>query len=371
MKSEGNKGAVGRRSRILIAPLDWGLGHATRCIPLIRLLLHFGNEVVIAASGKTALLLQKEFPGIRILPLPGYDITYSQNPRLLAWKLLFQIPKIRRIFKEEQAMLKKWVEEEKIDAVISDNRPGMFHQEIPSVYIAHQLHVETGIKWMNFFVDRIHRRMINSFNECWVPDMKEKNGWAGNLSHPKILPAVPVHYLGILSRFEKTATPLTYDLLIMLSGPEPQRSLLEKKMLTQAAGLRMRIAMLRGLPDHESVPVHPEHIRIFNHLPSEALNQLICSSALIVARGGYSTIMDLVALRKPALLIPTPGQAEQEYLAAYLKSSNIFTSVKQENVELGRDLKKIKGSYSPPSLNATQRTLIINNWLKQNGLTHE
>jgi hypothetical protein len=247
----------------------------------------------------------------------------------------------------------------------------MFHKDIPSVYITHQLHVETGKKWMNFFVDRIHRRMINSFNECWVPDREEENGWAGKLSHPDILPTVPVHYLGILSRFEKTEIPLAYDLLIMLSGPEPQRSLLEKKMLQQAAGLRMEIALLRGLPDHESLPEHPEHIHIFNHLPSEALNQLICSSEKIVARGGYSTIMDLVALGKTALLIPTPGQAEQEYLASYLKSGNLFSPVKQEDVELSRDLEKIKESSSPPLLNNTHKAVFINNWLKQNDLTHE
>ena len=203
MKDSGNNDSPGSKHRILVAPLDWGLGHATRCIPLIHLLLHFGNEVVIAASGKTALLLENEFPGIKVLPLPGYNITYSKRPLFFTWKLLFQIPRIRKVIKAEHALLKKWVEEENIDAVISDNRPGLFHEKIPSVYITHQLYVETGILWISRLIGRIHRRMINLFDECWVPDVKEGNGWAGKLSHPDKLPNVPVHYLGILSRFEK------------------------------------------------------------------------------------------------------------------------------------------------------------------------
>lgn len=365
-----NNDLQGRRTRILVAPLDWGLGHATRCIPIIRILLQHGNEVVIAASGMTADLLAREFPGIKILSLPGYEIRYSRSRYFFSPKLIFQIPKMLRVISREKAMIKKWLTEEKIDAVISDNRPFIRHDSVPSVYITHQLHVETGHKWMNRLAGNIHRRIINAFSECWVPDEEEGEGWAGKLSHPDRLPGIPVRYIGLLSRFRKMDLPIRYDLLIMLSGPEPQRSQLEKKLLRQAGTMRLRIALLRGLPGRESLPAHPDHIRLFNHLPSEELNDIICSSACVAARGGYSTIMDLAVLSKPALLIPTPGQSEQEYITTHLGKKGKYHSVDQNDISLDADLKKIISVIHDIPSARSNAEVVIKEWLKRNEFNH-
>lgn len=357
--------------RVLVAPLDWGLGHATRCIPIIRALQQEGAEVLVAAEGSISKLLDNEFPGIRILPLPGYRIRYARNRLFFNWKLLWQMPRIGGIIKKEKSLLHDWVRSEGIDAVISDNRPGMFHASIPCVYITHQLHIETGNKAMSRYFSSLHRNLINSFDECWVPDLEEGKGLAGKLSHPELLPAIPVKYIGPLSRLKKTESTGTYDLLIMLSGPEPQRTIFENKLLKQAASLPLRIAVLRGLPGDTTLPSHPSHINIFNHLPAEELNRMIGASSVVVARGGYSTIMDLAAMEKPAILVPTPGQAEQEYLSSHLGKEGIFITVAQSELDLKRDLAKTDACKTFPVHFHSEPHSFIRKWMERTGLIRE
>jgi len=320
--------------RVLIAPLDWGLGHATRCIPIIHALLKENITVFIAAEGAILNLLQKEFHNVPIVALSGYNIRYPADKRSLFVKLLQQVPGVLSVIRKENKWLKKFIKENPIDAVISDNRFGMYNKSVKSIYITHQLHIETNNSFFNWLAQKIHYRYINRYDECWVPDAQGNTNLAGRLSHPKKLPAIPVKYLGALSRFKKVSTEKKYDLLILLSGPEPQRSFFEALLLKQLKQVEFSVAFVRGLPSVTTLPESLHNISFYNHLSAEALSMLVQQSRMVLCRSGYSTVMDLVCIQQKAMLVPTPGQTEQEYLAGYLQEKKMFLSFKQENFDL-------------------------------------
>ncbi|MGB4845901.1 MAG: glycosyl transferase family 28, partial [Ferruginibacter sp.] len=182
--------------RVLVAPLDWGLGHTTRCIPVILKLIELNCEVIIAAEGPAKFLLQQEFPEAEFVNLRGYRITYSRSRALLFFRLFIQFPKIINRIYAEHSWLKKAVIQNKIDAVISDNRFGLYHAKIPCIYITHQLCIKTGNRLTERIAQKLHYRYINKFKECWVPDLKEEINLAGKLSHPVTFPHAPVKYIG-------------------------------------------------------------------------------------------------------------------------------------------------------------------------------
>ena len=330
MKDE-NFNILGRNPRILVAPLDWGLGHATRCIPIIFKLKQQNCEVIVAAEGPGKFLLQTEFPQLAFIELRGYRIRYSRSKLLMNIKLLLQFPAVLYRIYAEQRWLKRVVEEYSIDAVISDNRMGLYHQEIPTAYITHQLQIKTGKHFTDRLVQKIHYWFINKFTECWVPDAAGKINLAGELSHPAIMPQTPVAYVGPLSRFEKKEAVFKYDLCVLLSGPEPQRTLFEKIVLKELDNLKGNIILIRGLPGETTVFENRNTaFEIKNHLAADELSAILQESKMVVCRSGYTTIMDLVKLGKKAILVPTPGQTEQEYLAGYLKQKELFHSIDQD-----------------------------------------
>jgi UDP-N-acetylglucosamine transferase subunit ALG13 len=232
------------------------------------------------------------------------------------------------------------VKDKSINAVISDNRMGLFHNKIPCVYITHQLIIKTGTHFTERFAQKIHYHYINKFSSCWVPDAKGAFNIAGALSHPATFPKIPVAYLGPLSRFEKKDVESKYDLCIILSGPEPQRTIFEKIILKGLHKVEGKICLVRGLPGETEMPeLNNPSIEIKNHLAADELNNVILQSKIIISRCGYSTVMDLIKLQKKAILIPTPGQTEQEYLGGYLQEQKLFYCVDQNNFSLPEVLK--------------------------------
>lgn len=331
-------GQVQGKTRILLAPLDWGLGHATRCIPIIRELLAKGCNVWLAGEGIQKELLKTEFPDLPFLDLPGYRIRYANTKKGLLWKMIRQGPKIRRAIQQEHRWLKKAVKQYSFDAVISDNRYGLYHSKIPCVFITHQLCIKTSMgRWTEKILQKRNYKYINRFSECWVPDTIGENSLAGELSHPDKKPSVPIKYIGLLSRF--SYSPLgdggkKNHLLILLSGPEPQRSLLEEKIIHEISHYNSTAVVVRGLPGYASLIPSTNMIHFYNHLPAKELNAEMLKAEYIISRSGYSTVMDIVALQKKSLLIPTPGQTEQEYLGEYLMKNGIAPCMKQENFSL-------------------------------------
>ncbi|MBS0025896.1 glycosyltransferase [Chitinophaga sp. 22321] len=321
--------------KILVIPLDWGLGHATRDIPLIHEMLNAGCQVFIAAEGKHAALLQQEFPQLTIFPLPGYRIQYAQKGQHFGLKIIQQIPKIYRTVQYEQRWLKKIVAEYQIDAVISDNRFGLYHKKIPTVFITHQLLIKTPFGgWIERTLQKINYRFINKYSACWIPDFTGNNNLSGELAHPAQLPAHTT-YIGCLSRFEpKPDVTKKYDLLVLISGPEPQRSNLEKLILDQIKPLKITALIVSGKP---GIPHHAEvapGVTQVNHLNASELNEAMLASDMVLSRSGYTTLMDLAKLNKKAILIPTPGQSEQVYLGEYLMEKGYFYSLSQEQFNL-------------------------------------
>jgi uncharacterized protein (TIGR00661 family) len=362
MKDE-NFNIPGCKPRILIAPLDWGLGHATRCIPIISTLIKQHCTVIVAAEGAVKTLLQKEFPVLQFIELRGYSIKYSRSKYWMPVKLLLQLPKIMYRIYAENRWLKKAIKENSIDAVIADNRMGLYHKKIPCIYITHQLTIKTGNRFTERIAQKIHYHYINKFRACWVPDAEGDLNLAGALSHPVIMPKALVTYVGSLSRFEKKEAAIKYDLCIILSGPEPQRTIFEKIILVGIEKMQEKIILIRGLPQEtKALELKNNPIEIKNYLGADELSTIIQQSKIIISRCGYSTVMDLVKLQKKAILVPTPGQTEQEYLGKYLQEQKLFLSVDQSSFSLPQALKNAAVfNYSRATLiNDDYKTVVEN-----------
>lgn len=329
---------------MLVAPLEWGLGHATRCVPIIKELIFNGCTVVIAADGGTKELLMEEFPQLEFLSLVPYKVRYGSSAKTLAVKLASQIPKILSVIYRENKWLKNAVQEHKLDAVISDNRFGLYHPGIPCIYITHQLQIKTGHAATDAMVRKLHHWFISKYTSCWVPDYEKMPGIAGELSHPRDRPK-NIIYIGCLSRFEKLKNPgAKYDLLFSMSGPEPQRSIFEKLMIEQAKDFDGKVLLLRGLPGKDVKSIEtPAHIEVKNHLKGDALSEAMQSAEWMISRSGYTTIMDILKIQRKTILIPTPGQTEQEYLAKSLSSERVFFTAKQEEFSLKQMMRFAEG----------------------------
>jgi uncharacterized protein (TIGR00661 family) len=365
-----NNGGLNKKreaKRILIASLDWGLGHATRCIPIIYELLEQGCTIIIAADGPTEILLKSEFPQLTFLKLKGYNIQYSHRKNWLPLKILLQVPKIIGTIYHEHQWLKKAVKKNNINIIISDNRFGLYHSSIPSIYITHQLLIKTGNRFTEKIAQHIHYYFIKKYTNCWVPDFEGNNNLAGELSHPK-KSIGGVKYIGALSRFEKKSiAEKKYDLLILLSGPEPQRSIFEKLLLDQLQTFLGTVLFVRGLPGKGFDNIQQQNIIVKDHLTASELNEAIQQSKLVISRSGYTTIMDLVKLQQKAILVPTPGQTEQEYLARHLARQKIFYTIEQDKFMLNNALREVENfSFNIPLLDMQQYKNVVSEFIRSN-----
>lgn len=357
---------------VLLSPLDWGLGHTTRCVPVIQQLIYEGCLVEVACNSQQKVLLQAEFPHLTYHDLPGYGISYAKSRWITIGKLLWQLPKMMIRIKREHRWLKAFVSGKRVDAIISDNRFGFYAEGVPSVFITHQLAVRTGLgKWIDRLAMKRNYAMIRPFTEVWVPDNGTGYSIAGSLSRPAKLPVPPVKYIGGLSRFElcsgdkasgKTATDnrsqtdiekeisalRSVDLLIILSGPEPQRTLFEHLVKQQLTGYSGTVVMLLATPSASGEFTNAEssipNLITYSHLPAQLLNHLVCKSKLVISRTGYTTVMDLLKTKKKMVLVPTPGQAEQEYLAVHLQNEQLAITVSQDKFNL-TDVLKEAGTF--------------------------
>jgi len=334
---------LSRPVSVLIAPLDWGLGHATRCIPIISELINQGARVSIASSGPQKSLLLSEFPDLDFYELPGYEIRYRQGV-FLKWGLLFRIPVILKRIRKENRWLNVFLQKNNIDVVISDNRFGFFHKSPICVFLTHQLSVQSG---MSSFIDEVLLRWnyhwIRKFSCCWIPDWPGNISLGGRLSHPTKQPPISIEYTGILSRLKSIPGDIKKDtILIILSGPEPQRSQFEQIILTQLDNPDIKYTLVRGLPGTTPSLDTKPWVKTFNHLPSEELNSLLSLSEIIISRGGYSSIMDLINIQRNAVIVPTSGQTEQEYLGRHMQEMNWMLTIQQKDFNIKETIEKFR-----------------------------
>lgn len=331
------------RKRILVAALNWGLGHASRCIPIIKALETEGFEPILASDGAALKLLQLEFPDLTSIELPSYNISYSKQGGLLKWKIILNSPRILKAILAEKRLCRDLVKKYNLKGIISDNRLGVRTSGVPSVFITHQLNVLSGNTTKLSSI--IHQKYISKFEECWVPDFPGEKNLSGRLGHPKLSPN-NVKYIGPLSRFRKTEFPKKYEVLVLLSGPEPQRSILEELLLMEFIAYDKACLFVRGsfsAFDSAGKYRNPK-LQIIDHLLADELETAINSAEIVVCRSGYSSIMDLVKLKKKAFFIPTPGQYEQLYLANRMQKLGLAAYCRQENFSV-KKLEEVK-NYS-------------------------
>lgn len=319
------------KKRILVAPLNWGLGHATRCIPLINALLANNFEPIIASDGNALNLLQKEFTELKTVELPSYNISYAKKGQFFKLKMLQNSPKLIKAIKAEKKATKTIIKEFQIDGILSDNRLGVYNKQIPSVFMTHQLKVLSGnTTWLS---TKMHQKIIKCFDECWIPDTIGEDNLSGELGHADVL-GIPLKYIGPLSRFNEIDSPLKYDLMVLLSGPEPQRTLLQNLLLKELETYTGKVLFVKGVVDGEPKASTNGNVTSYNFMTSSDLEKAINESKVVLSRSGYTTVMDLAKLRKKAFFIPTPGQFEQEYIAKRLTNLGQVPSCKQQEFKV-------------------------------------
>lgn len=335
--------------KIIIAPLNWGLGHATRCVPIIRALLSNDVIPVIASDGIALKFLQKEFPALETLQLPAYDISYGKNLKI---SLLTQAPKIWKAVQKEQQIIEDFVVKNKdVIGIISDNRFGVRSSKVHSVYITHQINVLSG--FATFLTSEIHQQIIEKFDECWVPDT-EKSTFSGKLSIIKNR-KINTKFIGVLSRFQYQKEEKDIAILAIISGVEPNRTSLETRLKKELQKTTKKVVIVCGKVEEEQKITTDNNLTIYNFAISSELENLINRAKIVVCRSGYSSIMDVAVLQKKVFFIPTKQQTEQEYLANYLSAKNIapYASEEKFTIENLEELKGFKGlSAEKTSLNS-------------------
>lgn len=331
--------------RILVCPLDWGLGHAGRCVPLIRALLSAGHEVRIAAAGGALRLLRSEFPGLPSHEFPGYRVRYSRSAAFLLPSLLAQAPAFLLGLRAEGRRLGRLLAEHPCDLVISDGRYGLRAPGIPSILVTHQIALRApawpGRAMAEKALLRLNLKALGRFDRVWIPDWAGDRSLAGELAGPAA-PAGNREWIGPLGRFAppgpEAAPGKGIDIAAVVSGPEPQRSVFEAALRAALAGLGGTRVLVRGRPGGPGpglASLREGELNVFDHLAGHELARVFARSRALVARSGYTTVMELAVLGAPAaVLVPTPGQTEQEYLADHLARMGAAVKSDQDRLDL-------------------------------------
>lgn len=349
---------------VLICPLDWGLGHASRCIPVIQLLLKKDCNVYVAGSDNIISYLEKELnEKVNFILLGGKKIRYGRKTFL---KLLLQTPGFIYSSLQEHYKLKKLIRYTGAHAVISDNRYGLWSKNVVTVFMTHQVNIKLPgkISFLENVLKFVVRQIIKKHNMLWVVDLPGKLKFAGDLSSVSVRSFPPGFYTGLLTRFsginsdtkEHNRIGERNYVLCIISGPEPQRTIFEEKLLSQLQNVSHDSVVLRGTPGNENIERYGRCI-VYNHTDIEHFSSLIAGARLIICRSGYSTLMDIAAFGGKALLVPTPGQPEQEYLAGLFKSRGWCYCVEQDKLDLEKDIQIVLNYQGIPSFNDGNNSL--------------
>jgi len=340
------------KKNILICPLEWGLGHAARMIPVAKKLQEMNNNIFIGSGEEHLALFRSEMEGLTYINFSGFRPGYSRHlPQYLI--MLLKTPLLLYHIILEHHRLKRIIRENKIDIVISDNRFGLWNKNVTTVYVTHMplIPLPKVLRLLEIVGVFLHRAVIKKYTICFIPDLPGEMNVSGRLSHGLRLPG-NVKFTGIISRFiasselKKDDIPGFKHNTVILSGPEPQRGMLKRKLVSILRKKEPLTVILEGHPGQEKSSLKSENIIFFNHLSAPEMTTMIKGSESVISRSGYTTIMDLIALNCSALLIPTPGQTEQEYLAEYLSGMGWFVTIAQKNLDNLVSLPAIEANWS-------------------------
>ncbi len=318
----------------------------------MRRLVNEGHHLIIYTAHRPLMALKKEF-GDRCEYIEGvmYPSPYTKNG-IFAVKLSFMMPSIINAMIKEHKQILEISKRENIDLFISDSKYGVFDRSKPSVFIFHQLRYipPDFLKFLKNKTEKFNYFFRDSFKKFVVPDFPDDKELTGDLAHNlTYFPEDKLEYIGILSDYERMDVVQDIDYLISLSGREPNRTMLEEKIVSQIKNLNGKVVLVRGIPE-ETKKINISGIEVVNYAGKGVRDELMNRAKFVIARSGYSTIMDIVELGKKGLLIPTPGQTEQEYLSEHLAERGYFYSVDEEKLSLARDIEIAKSyaGYDPP-----------------------
>jgi len=319
---------------VIVAPLYWGLGHATRDIPIIYWLKANCKKVIIASDGAALDLLKREFPDLKIEQLPSYNIRYRFKNIIV--NILIGWYSILKAVITENNVARSLTNKYNASIILSDNRLGFYNPQIKSLYMTHQINILHNRPWISWLGTRLHQAFIKKFNHVLIPDYGDIRALCPKLSSGQIKNA---NWIGPISRIKKLHLQVDNDIVIILSGPEPQRTILEDLLLKQIAQLQTySIVFVRG--SDKSMLYNCDNLKnvsFYNVATGKVIENLLNRSRLLIARSGYTTIMDIHHLDIKAIWIPTPGQTEQEYLAQVHSAQKNYLSIRQDYIN---DLKK-------------------------------
>jgi hypothetical protein len=344
-------------AHVLVSPLNWGLGHAMRDIPVIRTLHAHGHEVTIAACGNALAVLRQEFPDAPTIEYPDYPVPFSSG-HLFVPRFCACLPFMLKAVAREHATLDAILAKDHYDLVISDNRLGVFSSQVPSIFISHQLHYHLPLLYWPAEILAIPANMFlhEQYNRIIVPDNPPGPlSLAGKLSRPQTDVARDrVFFSGILSGTSQMACTQDLDYLVIISGPEPQRTILEKIILARIGELNGSGVVLLGNPQGSKAAFRRGDWTCIPYVPTEVKAELMNRAKCVICRSGYTTLMELAELGKTrALLIPTPGQTEQEYLSWYYREKGWFHSEAQDKLDLIDDVAATRNYPGFPAMSKT------------------
>ncbi len=345
-------------AKVIVAPTDWGLGHSTRDIPIIRELQRRGHEVTVATGSRALSLLKQEVPECRFLTMPGPKVRYGRT-KFFITEFVREIPKVLLSYNRENRDLHRLLEKESFDLIISDSRFGFYSEWVPSYLINHQISFDLPLgRAVEYAMARFNEYNFSNFNRVIVPDQNLKKGLAGGIAKTKIEGIrKKLFYAGILSSVSKTRSKEDIDYLISISGPEPQRTLLEKTVLPQMKHLEGKKVVVLGLPQSNKTR-NAKDLFLKDHANREEMADYMNRARFIITRSGYTTMMEVAELdKKRGLFIPTPGQPEQEYLSKWYEKNNWFHSVQQNKLNLAKDVSEAEGYKGFPEFRNTQENV--------------
>jgi UDP:flavonoid glycosyltransferase YjiC (YdhE family) len=352
------------RKTILVCPLEWGLGHAGRMIPVIRKLIAMNQNVLIASGDTHREFFEKEFPGLRFIRFPGFRIRYSGKlPQYLV--IFLKTPLLVYHSVREHIAVKRLIRKNNIDIIISDSRIGLWNRDVKTVLVTHMLRIPHP-RWIKFLENAglpVTRIVLRKFSFCYVPDLPDEINVSGKLSHNITLPP-NVRYTGVLSRYNTDGftgdqRTQSYYCTVILSGPEPQKSMLGEKLIPVLKASGKPCVILEGRPGSETRATVRDNITFINHLSTGEMKKLILSSENIITRSGYTSLMELISLGKSALLIPTPGQPEQEYLAGLMSEKGWFRMITQPEITSKIDIESPKVTFPGKIMEESYRYLSL------------
>jgi hypothetical protein len=320
---------ISEKDVVAFGVLNWGLGHATRCIPIIHFLRKRCKKVVICSDGQALQLLKLEFPEMVFYELPSYQIDYRFESMVL--NLLFQFPFLVYPYLKEASVSRSIAKQTNASVFISDNRFAFRSVKTKNIYISHQITILHKFVWVSWLASYVHGKIIKKYDTCWVPDWKGENSISGKLSESKDLKNLK--YFGPITRVKKLDLEKSWDICVILSGPEPQRTKLELDLFKEMSSMtQYKILFIRGSDVATEMSSTNKHIKLENICNSKKIETALNSSKLLISRPGYTTMMDIASLDLIAILVPTPGQTEQEYLANRWDGKQNYTQVLQKDV---------------------------------------